>query len=214
MTAYVKAASVPPHLVDDRDPPAIAQLKEDHQILRALFDLVETVGDDVLFPIAGEICIRLAIHMNLEEEFLYPSLRAVIGGDEIDDAIMEHQLAKRLILQIMEMSGRAEPLRAKIHDLGAEVIRHIDEEDRELFRHARKTAEAGKIDLVEIEIEMERRRRDLFTLVGSASVKTPAFDVDLDADAIERLPQSGSEVDGEAWPEFADAGATGRHSSV
>lgn len=74
MTAYVKNASVPPHLVDDRDPPAIAQLKEDHQIFRALFDLEETVGEDLLFPIAGEICVRLAIHMTLEEEILYPSL--------------------------------------------------------------------------------------------------------------------------------------------
>ena len=72
MTAYVQNASVPPHLVDDRDPPAIAQLKEDHQIFRALFDLIENVGEDLFFPIAGEICVRLAIHMSLEEEFLYP----------------------------------------------------------------------------------------------------------------------------------------------
>jgi len=50
MTAYVKRASVPPHLVDDRDPPAIALLKEDHQVLRALFDLVETVGTTSSFP--------------------------------------------------------------------------------------------------------------------------------------------------------------------
>ena len=69
MTAYVKNASVPPHLVDSRDPPAIALLKEDHQIFRALFDLIETIGEDILFPIAGEICIRLVIHMSLEEEF-------------------------------------------------------------------------------------------------------------------------------------------------
>ena len=52
MTAYVKRASVAPHMADDRDPTAIALLKEDHQVLRALFDLVETVRDDVLFPVA------------------------------------------------------------------------------------------------------------------------------------------------------------------
>ncbi len=45
MRAYAGGARVPPHLVDDRDPPAIALLKEDHQLIRALFDLIETVGD-------------------------------------------------------------------------------------------------------------------------------------------------------------------------
>jgi hypothetical protein len=205
MTAYVKNASVPPHLVDDRDPPAIEQLKEDHQILRALFDLFETVGEDVLFPIAGEICIRLAIHMNLEEEFLYPSLKAVVDSDEIDDAMLEHQLAKRLISDIMDMTGREGPLRAKVHALGEVVIRHIDAEDRELLRDARRAWEDGKVDLVAIGIQMHSRRRDLFTLVGSAAAETRGFDIELAADAVERLPQSGSALDGEPKLELADA---------
>jgi len=113
MTAYVKRASVPPHLVDDRDPPAIALLKEDHQVLRALFDLVETVGDEVLFPVAGDICIRLAIHMAVEEHLLYPALKPVIGVREIDEGIVEHQVTKRLISDIMEMTGREEIFRAR-----------------------------------------------------------------------------------------------------
>jgi hypothetical protein len=210
MTAYVKNASVPPHLVDDGDPPAIEQLKEDHQILRALFDLFETVGEDMLFPIAGEICIRLAIHMSLEEEFLYPSLKAVVDSDEIDDAMLEHQLAKRLISDIMDMTGREGLLRAKVHALGEDVIRHIDAEDRELLRDARTAWEDGKVDLVAIGIQMHSRRRDLFTLVGSVAAETRAFDVDLPADAVECLAQSGSPADGQPSPELADVATNGR----
>ena len=112
MTAYVKNASVPPHLIDSRDPPAIALLKEDHQIFRALFAIVATIDEDVLFPIAGEICIRLAIHMNLEEEFFYPSLKAVLGPREIDDAMDDHKRAKRLISEITDMTGREAAFRA------------------------------------------------------------------------------------------------------
>jgi hypothetical protein len=211
MTAYVKGASVPPHLVDDRDPPAIALLKEDHQILRALFDLVETVGEDVLFPIAGEICIRLAIHMSLEEEFLYPSLGPVVEADEIDEAMLEDQLAKRLISDIVDMTGREGSVRARVRALGEGVVRHIDEEDRGLLRDARRAWAHGKIDLVGIGVQMRNRRRDLFTLVGSAAAaETRGFDVDLAADAVERLPQSGSAIDGEPSPELADADADGR----
>jgi hypothetical protein len=208
MRAYVERASVPPHLIDDRDPPAIAQLKEDHQIFRALFDLIETAGEDVLFPLAGEICIRLAIHMSLEEEFLYPSLKAVVDADEIDEAIREHQLAKRLISDIMDMSGREGPLRAGVHALGEEVVHHIDDEDRELLRDAREAWEDGKIDLAGIGVRMQNRRRELFTLVGSVAAETRAFDVDLPADAVERLPQSGS--GSTAKLELADAAAEGR----
>ena len=210
MTAYVNNASVPPHLIDDREPPAIAQLKEDHQIFRALFDLVETVGEDVLFPIAGEICIRLAIHMSLEEEFLYPSLSTVIDADGIDEAMREHQLTKRLISEIMDMTGRGARLRTRVHALGEQVIGHIDEEDRQLLRDARRAWEDGRVDLVAIGVRMQSRRRDLFTLVGAAALETQAFDVDLPADAVECLAQSGSPVDGQARPEREHSVSHGR----
>lgn len=191
MTAYVKRASVPPHLVDDRDPPAIALLKEDHQVLRALFDLVETVGDDVLFPVAGDICIRLAIHMAVEEHLLYPALKPVIGAREVDEGIVEHQVTKRLISDIMEMTGREELFRARVHVLGEETVHHIDEEDRVLFPHARKAWEEGKIDLVELGTEMSTHRRELFDLAGSAASDTQTIDLKLVGETIEELPQGG-----------------------
>lgn len=211
MTAYVKNASVPPHLIDSRDPPAIALLKEDHQIFRALFDLVETIGDDILFPIAGEICIRLAIHMSLEEEFLYPSLKAVFDAGEIDEAMLDHQRAKLQISNIVDMTGPKAPLRAELQRLGERVIRHADEEDRELLRDARRAWEEGELDLVGIGLQMQSRRGDLFTLAGSPSSETCAFDVDLPADAVECVAESGSPFDGEAWPEPADWVSQGRH---
>ena len=210
MTAYVNNASVPPHLIDSRDPPAIALLKEDHQIFRALFDLIETVGEDILFPISGEICIRLAIHMNLEEEFLYPSLMSVFDAEEIDESMLDHQRAKRLISNIVGMTGRGASLRAEVRRLGEEVIRHADEEDRALLRDARRAWEDGKVDLVGIGIQMWSRRRDLFTLVGSAPAETCAFDIDLPAEAVHSSGQ-GSAVDGQACLEGAGWVDHGRH---
>ena len=191
MTAYVKRASVPPHLVDDRDPPAIALLKEDHQMLRALFDMIETADDDVVVPIAEEICVRLAIHMTIEEQLFYPALKSVIDLGEIDEGIVEHDVSKRLISDIMGMTGREELFRAKVHVLGKGTVRHIDEEDRVLLRDARKAWEEGRVDLVELGMEMSRQRRELFDLVGSAAADTPTIDLELVGETIEELPQSG-----------------------
>lgn len=199
MTAYVKNACVPPHLIDDRDPPAIALLKEDHQLLRALFDLIETTGEDLLFPVAGEICIRLAIHMHLEEEYLYPSLKPVLTAEQIDAAMIDHQLVKRLASNIMAMTGREASLRARVRGLGKEVVGHADEEDRELLRDARRAWEAGKVDLVAIGVRMRSRRRDLFARVDWVAAQTRAFDVDFPVDAGECLARSGSPVGGGAW---------------
>src|SRR4029453_679268 len=198
--------SVAPHLVDSRDPPAIALLKEDHQVFRVLFDLVETIGEDVLLPIAGEICVRLAIHMTLEEEFLYPALKSVLDPGQIDVAMLDHERAKRLISNVMDMSGGERTLRAQLQRLGAEVIGHADQEDRVLLRDARRAWQDGKVDLVRIGIQMHERKRDLFTLVGSASTQTCAFDVDLPADAVECLAQTESSLAGEVWRAPADCG--------
>jgi hypothetical protein len=96
-----------------------------------------------------------------------------------------------------------------VHALGEQVIRHIDEEDRELLREARTACEAGRVDLNGPGVRMQRRRRDLFTLVGSAA-ETRAFDVDLPADAVECLAQSGPPVDREAWPERTGSVSQGR----
>lgn len=191
MTAYVKQASFPPHLVDDRDPPAIALLKEDHQMLRALFDMIETAADDVVFPIAGEVCVRLAIHMAIEEDLFYPALKPVIGVNEVDEGIVEHEVTKRLISDIMGMTGREELFRARVHVLGEGTVHHIDEEDRILFRDARKAWEQGKIDLVQLGTEMSRHRRELLDLVGSIAADTHTIDLQLVGETIEELPQSG-----------------------
>jgi iron-sulfur cluster repair protein YtfE (RIC family) len=196
MTAYVKRASVPPHLVDDRDPPAIALLKEDHQIMRALFDLVEKIGDDVVFSIAGDLCIRLMVHMAIEEQLFYPALKPVLGVRDIDEAIVEHQVAKRLIADIMAMTGREEIFRARVHVLGEETVHHFDEEDGILFPHSRQAWEAGKIDLVELGTEMAERRRELFDIVGSVAADTHTIDAEPLGEAIEELsqPEHGNDV--------------------
>jgi hemerythrin superfamily protein len=206
----MRGASVPPHLVDDRDPPAIALLKEDHQILRALFGAVKSVREDVLFPVAGEICIRLTIHMNLEEEFFYPSVSRVVEAEDVDDAILEHRRTERLISEIMDMNRRDGAFRAKVCALGNELIRHFEEEDRLLLRDARKAWEDCRIDLDEVGLRMHGRRRELFGLVRSVAEETRGFDLDLAADAVVRLPQTGLILDGQPWRERADALANGR----
>lgn len=166
MGKYVDRGRRPPHAIMDGDPPAIAFIKEEHQMFRALFDYAEVVeSGPSLVALAGETCLRLAVHMVVEEEILYPALKAAVGADE---GIVEHGLAKTLIRELAHMTGGEELYRSKVHVLGEIVMQHVDEEDRGLLRDARTAWEAGKVDLHPVWQRMLERRQALFDSIDSA----------------------------------------------
>jgi hypothetical protein len=167
MGKYVDRGQKPPHAILPGDPPAIALVKEDHQMFRALFDRVEEEDGPSLVSLTGEICVRLAIHMTLEEDVLYPVLKPAIGAEKIDEGIVEHDLAKTLIVDLVHMTGREELYKSKVHVLGEEVMHHIDEEDGGLLEDARKAWEKGRVDLPVVAREMSERRQELYDVVAT-----------------------------------------------
>ncbi|HTU11495.1 MAG TPA: hemerythrin domain-containing protein [Allosphingosinicella sp.] len=170
MGEYMERGRKSPHAILSGEPPAIVLIKEDHQMFRALFDRAQEEDGPALFSLAGEICVRLAIHMTLEEDILYPALKLAIGAGKIDEGIVEHDLAKTLIVDLVHMTGREERYKSKVHVLGEEVMHHIEEEDRGLLADARMAWEQGKVDLPIVCRQMLKRRHQLYdaiTAMGS-----------------------------------------------
>jgi hemerythrin-like domain-containing protein len=175
MGKYVERGRRPPHAIMDGDPDAVAFIKEEHQMFRALFDRAEEENPGpALMSLAGEICLRLAVHMNVEETVLYPALRATVGADKINEGIVEHGVAKTLIGEILQMTGGEKLYRSKVHVLGEEVMHHVDEEDQGLLSDARTAWEEGKLDLHPVWLEMLERRLALFDSVAAARAKGEA----------------------------------------
>ncbi len=150
------------HRVAADDPDAIALLKRDHHRFRDLFDKAKEAKGAALVAIAGELCMRLDVHMTIEEELLYPALRAVIGADEVDEGIVEHDAGKKLIVEIENLDGTEELYAAKVHVLGEQTIHHIDEEDEELFEDGKKAHAKGKVDLDALGRTMRDRQAQLY----------------------------------------------------
>ncbi|WP_243406146.1 hemerythrin domain-containing protein [Sphingosinicella sp. YJ22] len=144
MSNYAARGRTPPHAIMGDDPPSIVLIKEEHQLFRELFDRVEAAEGDALIALAGEIGARLLIHMKIEEDILYPALKEAIGVEEVDEGIVEHQVAGALILDIAGMTGREELFKSKVHVLGEETMHHIDEEDSKLFEPRQGGMEAGQ----------------------------------------------------------------------
>jgi len=167
MSNYAERGRTPPHAIMRDDPPPIVLIKEEHQIFRELFDRIESAEGDALIGLSGEICARLVIHMKIEEEILYPALKEVINAEEVDEGVVEHQVARNLIFDITRMTGREEMFRSKVHVLGEETMHHIDEEDSKLFEDAKEAWKQGRIDLVELGPQLRARRKELFDRLDS-----------------------------------------------
>ena len=165
------------------DPAALKLLKEEHQIFRKLFDAAESASGGALKKIADELCLRLTVHMTIEEEILYPALRPVIGADEVNEGIVEHQSAKRIVAELEQLDGTEELYKSKVHVLGEETVHHIDEEDEDLFEDAKQAHAAGKLDLDAIGEQLRARQAELYNEVSA----TGEIDDTSEADA-EEIP--------------------------
>ena len=191
MSNYAERGRTPPHAIMRDDPPPIVLIKEEHQRFRELFDRAESAEGDALIGISGEIGARLLIHMEIEEDILYPALKEVINVEEVDEGIVEHQVARNLILDITRMTGREEMFKSKVHVLGEETMHHIDEEDSKLFEDAKEAWEEGKIDLVELGQQLSARCKELYDRLDSMGRDMDQPKVEMPVgDDIEELPAS------------------------
>lgn len=155
------------HAITKDDPLAISLLKDEHHVFRNLFDEAEGADTDRLAQIARELCMRLSVHMAIEEEILYPALKPAIGDDEVNEGIVEHQSGKRIIAELEQLDGTEELFGAKIHVLGEETIHHIDEEDEDLFEEAKAAHADGKVDLEAIGEQLRTRQAELYDQIAT-----------------------------------------------
>lgn len=191
MSNYAERGRTPPHAIMRDDPPPIVLIKEEHQRFRELFDRAESAEGDALIGISGEIGARLLIHMEIEEDILYPALKEVINVEEVDEGIVEHQVARNLILDITRMTGREEMFKSKVHVLGEETMHHIDEEDSKLFEGAKEAWKQGRIDLVELGQQLSARCKELYDRLDSIGREMDQPKVEMPVgDDIEELPAS------------------------
>ena len=155
------------HRIKNDDPLAISLLKEEHRIFRTLFDQANDGDDAARVSAARELCMRLAVHMAIEEEILYPALKDVLEADEVNEGIVEHATGKVLAAEIEQLDGTEELFKSRVHVLGEVTMHHLDEEDEEMFEDAKTAHREGKIDLEEIGRQLRARQAELYDQVIS-----------------------------------------------
>lgn len=110
---------------------AIAILTADHRQVEQMFEQYESANAQEKDQLLGNICRALTMHTMLEEEIFYPACREKLTGEEaLDEAQVEHDGAKLLILDL-ESGGQDDRFRdAKVRVLAERIKHHVGEEEK------------------------------------------------------------------------------------
>jgi hemerythrin-like domain-containing protein len=147
--------------LDEQD--AVSLLTSDHAEVKQMFEeyrqlVQDNADDDRRDELAAEICSALTVHAEIEEDIFYPALRERLDDDlALDQAEVEHAIARDLIEQIVAMEPDDALFDARVLVLAEYVEHHVQEEESEIFPQAEKSG----IDLDELGAELADRKNEL-----------------------------------------------------
>ena len=141
---------------------AIVMLKDDHKVILRAFRDFEAAGDDAHKTkgrLVDKIIELLTVHTYIENEVMYPRVRALLPDleDDILESYEEHHVADVLVMELSAMSASDERFTAKTTVLIENVTHHIKEEEDDWFPEVRKGL--GRKQLQEIGAEMVKARK-------------------------------------------------------
>jgi hemerythrin superfamily protein len=143
---------------EGEDSSAIALLKADHREAEDLFEKFEKARSaDRKAELAAKVCSALRIHMQIEEEVFYPACRGIVEDDQLDEGVVEHHSARKLIAEIEKMSPDDDLYDARMTVLSEQIDHHVEEEEEEMF----PTIAKSDLDLEELGEKLAERKKAL-----------------------------------------------------
>jgi iron-sulfur cluster repair protein YtfE (RIC family) len=120
----------------------IKTLKQQHRKVEGLFAEVDRAEDgETRRALLDEIAQNLELHMKVEEEIFYPAVRKIDAKDveeQIDEAYEEHHVVKLVLAELPQLDPEDDRFTAKMTVLSELIEHHVKEEEKEMFKIARK----------------------------------------------------------------------------
>lgn len=139
---------------------AFKLLKKDHEKVAAIMDKIEGTTERALKTreeLFTQLKTELDIHAKIEETILYPVLEKAEESRDITlEAFEEHRLVKQLLRELEAEAKDDERWTAKFTVLKENVEHHVEEEEGELFKKARKVLSEEEIE--ELGTRMEKAK--------------------------------------------------------
>ena len=129
---------------------AITMLKTDHDRVRKLLNELESTTErgvktreELFATIKGE----LTVHEAIEEEIFYPALKSHPKAQDIVlEAYEEHHVVDLLMSELESLDVADETWGAKAVVMKENIEHHIEEEEGEMFKQARRVFDRQELD--------------------------------------------------------------------
>lgn len=142
---------------------AFELLKKDHQKVSGLFKQLEETTERAVKTredLFAQLKQELDIHARIEETILYPVLKEAKETHEITlEAIEEHNVVKQLLSELDAMAVSEEQWTAKLTVLKENVEHHVEEEEGEMFKDAKKVLSAEQIEELGARLEAAKQEQ-------------------------------------------------------
>ena len=138
---------------------AIELLKRDHDRMKVLLTRAVTAGGEQRREhLLADLHRDLVTHERLEEELLYPKLQENPRTREIVlEGYEEHHVADQILDELLETPPDTDVWKAKMKVLKESIEHHIEEEERDMFKKARKVLTDAELEQIGEQMEMMRR---------------------------------------------------------
>jgi hemerythrin superfamily protein len=127
----------------------IEMLRADHAAIRHLFAEYSRLGrydnEAEKAELVAEICRKLSVHAQLEEEIFYPAARDALDAAPLDEAAVEHAALNELLGQLRVMNLGDDLYDAKVTVLGEYVNHHVNEEETKIFPQVRSALDTNAL---------------------------------------------------------------------
>ena len=121
---------------------AFTLLKADHKKVAGILEKIDATterGVKTREDLFTQLKSELDLHAHIEETILYPALEKADETRDITlEAYEEHRLVKQLLGELESMDKSEEQWTARFTVLKENIEHHVEEEEGEMFKKARK----------------------------------------------------------------------------
>ncbi len=142
---------------------AFELLKKDHEKVSGILEKLDATTErgvktrDELFT---QLKTELDIHAQIEEQILYPVLKELKETHEITlEAFEEHAVVKQLLAELETLPKDDETWGAKLTVLKENVEHHVEEEEDEMFKDARKVLGREQLEELGARLQEAKERK-------------------------------------------------------
>ncbi len=141
---------------------AIELLKSDHQKVSGLLEKIDETTERALKTredLFTQLKSELDLHAEVEEQIFYPAIEDAEETREITlEAYEEHNLVKQLLTELEAEPKDDEKWTAKFTVLKENIEHHVEEEEGEMFKKARKVLSQEEIEELGAQLEEAKRQ--------------------------------------------------------